>query len=128
LTGGPKNALKDAMAQSATDVMHAILVSAVIEGVGALKDASKGMPNTLMRDLNAIHPNTTFGDLPKELQAAITASVRGAFTRLLKEGYAVMPRDAAAHAPSPARRHAPDKPRPPRGSGPRRGGPKPPRR
>jgi hypothetical protein len=116
------------MTQSATDVMHAILVSAVIEGIGALKDASKGMPNTLMRDLNAIHPNTTFADLPKELQATITASVRGAFTRLLKEGYAVMPRDAAPHAPSPARRHSPDKPRPPRGGGPRRGGPKPPRR
>lgn len=116
------------MTKSATEVMQAIILSAVIEGISALKDASRGMPNTLMRDLNAIHPNTTFADLPKELQAAIGASVREAFTRLLKEGYAVTPRDAARPAaPNPTRRHTPDKTRPPRG-GPRRGGPKAPRR
>ena len=37
-------------------------------------------------------PNVTFADLPKELQDAIAASTRSAFTQLLKEGYAVGPR------------------------------------
>ncbi len=79
------------MKKSATEVMQEIVFAAVLDGIGALKTASKGLPNTLLRDLNAIHPNTTFADLPPELQAAITASVRTAFTRLLREGYNVAP-------------------------------------
>lgn len=77
------------MPRSATDVMQEIIYSAVLDSLAALKSASKGMPNTLLRDLNAIHANSTFADLPPELQAAITASVRSAFNRLLKEGYSV---------------------------------------
>jgi hypothetical protein len=77
------------MTRSATDVMHDVLVAAVIEAIMAAKAASKGIPNTLLRDLSAIHANTTFADLPKELQASINANVRSAFTRLLKEGYVV---------------------------------------
>jgi hypothetical protein len=88
------------MTKSATDVMHDILYSAVLDSIAALKTASKGLPNTLLRDLNAIHANTTFADLPPELQAAITASVRAAFTRLLKEGYSV------SNAPPPPQRPA----------------------
>lgn len=77
------------MTRSATDVMQDIIFTAVIDSIAALKTASKGLPNTLLRDLNAVHANTTFADLPKELQAAIGANVRAAFTRLLKEGYSV---------------------------------------
>ena len=88
------------MTKSATDVMHDIIYSAVLDSVAALKAASKGLPNTLLRDLSAIHANTTFADLPPELQAAITASVRAAFTRLLKEGYSV------SNAPPPPQRPA----------------------
>ncbi len=101
------------MTKSATDVMQEIVFSAVIDSILALKSASKGMPNTLLRDLNAVHANTTFADLPKELQAAIGASVRAAFTRLLKEGYAVSNVDAAPPRP-PVRRDVPDGRRPPR--------------
>ncbi len=86
------------MKKSATEVMQEIVFAAVLDGIGALKAASKGLPNTLLRDLNAIHPNTTFSDLPSELQAAITASVRTAFTRLLREGYNVA---SAGSAPPP---------------------------
>ena len=115
------------MSKSATDVMQEIIVSAVLDAMAALKVASKGMPNTLLRDLNAIHANTTFGDLPKELQDAIGANVRAAFTRLLKEGYAVAPRDTAQRSGPPAHRREPrpDRP-PPRGPG--RGRPNKPRR
>jgi hypothetical protein len=88
------------MTRSATDVMHDIVYSAVLDSIAALKSASKGLPNTLLRDLNAIHANTTFADLPAELQSAITASVRAAFTRLLKEGYSV------SNAPPPPQRPA----------------------
>lgn len=109
------------MTKSATDVMQEIIYSAVVDALDSLKSASKGVPNTLLRDINAIHANSTFSDLPKELQAAISGSVRSAFNRLLKEGYSV----AQGAAPAPARR-AP----PPPGQNPppvRRGGRPPPK-
>jgi hypothetical protein len=106
------------MTKSATDVMQEIIYSAVVDALFALKTGSKGVPNALLRDINAVHPNTTFADLPKELQDAIGASVRGAFTRLLKEGYSVGPAGASARpAPAPRRDGPPGdrRPRPPGG-------------
>jgi hypothetical protein len=79
------------MPKSANEVMQAIMFAAVVDGIAALKAASKGVPNTMMRDIQSLHLNTTFGDLPKELQDSISASVRSAFNQLLKEGYAVAP-------------------------------------
>ena len=58
------------MQRAATDVMQSILFSAVLDGIAALKRASGGLPNQLLRDVQAIHPNVTFADLPKELQDA----------------------------------------------------------
>jgi hypothetical protein len=84
------------MSRSATDVMQDIIYAAVIDGVVALKAASGGLPNNLLRELNAIHANTTLADLPADLQASIQTSVRAAFTRLLKEGYSVSPGQPAA--------------------------------
>jgi len=119
------------MNKSATEVMQEILFAATIDAIMALKAASKGLPNTLLRDLNAIHANTTHADLPPELQAAIAASVRAAFARLLKEGYSVAPAGSQpARAPRPqgelVRRggNRPERPgSPPRGPrGPRREG------
>jgi hypothetical protein len=115
------------MSKSATDVMQEVIVSAVLDAIAALRTASRGLPNTLLRDINAIHANTTFGDLPRELQDAIGANVRAAFTRLLREGYAVAPRDAAPRAgPPPHRREPRPDRKPPRGPGrgrpPRSGG------
>src|SRR6187551_3969711 len=80
------------MPRAANDVMQSILFSAILESVAALKRASGGLPNQLLRDVQAIHPNVTFADLPKELQDQIAESTRAAFTQLLKEGYAVGPR------------------------------------
>ena len=80
------------MARAASDVMQSIIFSAVLEGLAALKRASGGLPNQLLRDVQAIHPNVTFADLPKELQDQIAETTRAAFTQLLKEGYAVGPR------------------------------------
>ena len=77
------------MQKAATDVMQSIIFSAVLDGVAALKRASGGLPNQLLRDVQAIHANVTFADLPKELQDAIAETTRTAFTQLLKEGYAV---------------------------------------
>jgi hypothetical protein len=96
------------MARSATEVMQEILFAAVVDAIVALKASSKGVPNTLLRDLNAVHANTAFADLPEALQATIPASVRAAFTRLLKEGYSVSPGRPA------------EPPRPPRPEGHRR--------
>lgn len=109
------------MTKSATDVMQEIVYSAIVDALDALKSASKGVPNTLLRDINAIHANSTFSDLPKELQTAISGSVRSAFNRLLKEGYSV-----SQGAPTAPPRRSP----PPSGSNPppvRRGGRPPPK-
>ena len=114
------------MQRAATDVMQAIIFSAVLDGIAALKRASGGLPNQLLRDVQAIHPNVTFADLPKELQDAIAESTRAAFSQLLKDGYAVGPRqqmqqsrpiDRVPERQRPSDRRGP--PRPPRG--PRRG-------
>lgn len=106
------------MTKSATDVMGEIIFSAVIDAVSAFRQASGGVPNALVRDMGAVHPNTTPADLPRDVQAAIGASVRAAFTRLQKEGYAVAPTVRAA----PGGTRPPSAgPRPPRG----RGGPSP---
>lgn len=113
------------MRKSATEVMQDVLFAAVIDSVGALKAASKGLPNTLLRDIGTIHPNTTFADLPKELQAAIGASVRTAFTQLMKAGYTVTSNDAPPPRPGPPPGQRVERgARGPVGAGPR--GPRPP--
>lgn len=114
------------MTKSATDVMQEVLFAAVVDAIAAMKAASKGVPNTLLRDLNSIHANTAAADLPAELQASLQASVRAAFTKLLKDGYSVAPTGSVAPQPrsaAPVRRegghgHAPRS----GGSGPRPGG------
>ena len=116
------------MTRSATDVMQDIIASAVLDSIAALKTASKGLPNNLVRDIGAIHANTTFADLPAEVQASITASVRAAFTRLLKEGYSVAPgQGGPPRNPPPRRDSAGEGQRrgPPPGRGPRPGGGRP---
>ncbi|HEX6784684.1 MAG TPA: hypothetical protein VF098_08535 [Sphingomicrobium sp.] len=112
------------MARAATDVMQSILFSMVLEGVAALKRASGGLPNQLLRDVQAIHPNVTFADLPKELQDQISESTRSAFTQLLKEGYAVGPRQQMQQSRPMDRVPERDRRGPPRGpaQGHRRGG------
>jgi len=115
------------MTKSATDLMQEIVLSSLIDAVAALRAASKGVPNAMLRDVQAIGPNTGFGDLPKELQASIQESVRQAFNRLLKEGYSVSP---GRPAPPPVRPRPqgpggrpPTGPRPPQNrNGPRPGG------
>lgn len=88
------------MTKSAAEVMHEVILSAVIDGLGALRTASKGVPNAMLRDIGAIHPNTTFQDLPADLQASIQSSVRAAFTRLQSEGYTVLnPKVAGTNRP-----------------------------
>ncbi|MBW7945223.1 MAG: hypothetical protein H3C60_01995 [Sphingomonadaceae bacterium] len=109
------------MMKPAAEVMREALVAAVIDGVSALRTASGGVPNTLLRDLNALHPNTTFDDLPQALQASILASVRAAFTRLQKEGYTVLNPDLAP----PPRRPQPTQSSGPRGPGGPRGAARP---
>jgi hypothetical protein len=123
----PKSTNEAKMPRAANDVMQSILFSAVLDGLAALKRASGGLPNQLLRDVQAIHPNVTFADLPKELQDQIAESTRAAFTALLKEGYAVGPRQQMQQSRPMDRvpeRQRPDRRGPPRGpsQGHRRGG------
>jgi hypothetical protein len=122
------------MPRAANEVMQSIIFSAVLDALAALKRGSGGLPNQLLRDIQAIHQNVTFADLPKELQEAIAQSTRAAFTALLKEGYSVGPRQQQKSAPpldrvpgrerrgppTAERRGPPRGPRrgPPRGKGP----------
>jgi hypothetical protein len=118
------------MQRAASDVMQSVIFSAVIEAIEAMKVASKGVPNLMLRDLQSLHPNTTFADLPKPLQDSILQSARAAFTQLLKEGYAVGPRAAIQQSrpmdrvPERQRNGPGDRRGPPRGPGrgPRPGG------
>src|SRR5439155_9223006 len=112
------------MQRAANDVMKSIIFSAIIDAVSALKKASGGLPNQLLRDVQAIHPNVTFADLPKELQDQIAESTRAAFTQLLKEGYAVGPRQQMQQSRPLDRVPERDRRGPPRGpvQGHRRGG------
>jgi hypothetical protein len=112
------------MQRAANDVMQSIMFSVMLDGIAALKRASGGLPNQLLRDVQAIHPNVTFADLPKELQDSIVESTRAAFTQLLKEGYAVGPRQQVQASRPMDRVPERDRRGPPRGpgNGHRRGG------
>lgn len=112
------------MPRAANDVMQSILFSAILDGISALKRASGGLPNQLLRDVQAIHPNVTFADLPRELQDSIADSTRAAFTQLLKDGYAVGPRQQMPQSRPLDRVPERDRRGPPRGPahGHRRGG------
>ncbi|MES2290447.1 MAG: hypothetical protein V4530_11980 [Pseudomonadota bacterium] len=110
------------MTKSATDIIQDVINAAVVDAIVALKDASQGLPNALMRDLAAIHANTAFGDLPDAVQKAVAASVRNAFAQLRKDGYVIADaRSVAPAAPRPAPAGAPIR----HDRGPRRGPPKP---
>ena len=78
--------------KAASDVMQSALIAAVVEAIEALKSGAGGLPNNLLRDLQSVHRNAGFADLPKSLQDSINQSVRTAFNQLLKEGYAVGPK------------------------------------
>jgi hypothetical protein len=118
------------MPRAANDVMQSIIFSAVLDALAALKRGSGGLPNQLLRDVQAIHPNVTFVDLPKALQDQIAETTRSAFTQLLKEGYAVGPRQQMQvsrpmdRVPERQRDRPNDRRGPPRGPGrgPRPGG------
>ena len=127
------------MPRAANDVMQSIIFSAVLDAIAALKRASGGLPNQLLRDVQAIHPNVTFADLPRELQDQIAESTRAAFSSLLKEGYAVGPRqqiqqsrpldrvperDRRGPSRGPSQGHRRGG-RPPKGNGPDGSGPRP---
>ena len=99
------------MVKSATDLMQEIIFSAVLDATAAFRGAAKGLPNALWRDVSAVHPNTTLVDLPPEVQAAIGESVKAAFARLRKGGYAVT-------SGVPEERRAPPRPTRPKPSGP----------
>ena len=80
------------MPKAASDVMQDVLIDAVVEAIEALRASSGGLPNNLLRDIQGIHRNAAYADLPKALQDSINQSVRAAFNQLLKEGYAVGPK------------------------------------
>jgi hypothetical protein len=114
------------MAKSATDIVHGVINAAVVDAIVALKEASQGLPNALIRDLASIHANTAFGDLPAAVQKAVAASVRSAFAQLQKDGYVIAEaKSVLPSAPRPVPTGTADRVhRPPRRGGPPPGGPR----
>lgn len=114
------------MARSATEVMHDVIAAAVVDAVGALKSGAGNLPNTILRDLGAIHANTAVADLPEAVRKAIENSVREAFTKLLREGYQVSSGTQSQRPSGPPRDRVPSRAPggrpPPRHSGGERGG------
>jgi len=112
------------MAKSATDIVQDVINAAVVDAIVALKDASQGVPNALIRDLASIHANTAFGDLPPAVQKAVAASVRNAFAQLRKDGYVIAEaKSVLPTAPRPAPPGASGRGgRPPRRDAPKPGG------
>ncbi|MFA5964429.1 MAG: hypothetical protein WC804_10465 [Sphingomonas sp.] len=91
------------MAKSATEIVQDVINAAVVDAIVALKEASQGLPNALIRDLASIHANTAFSDLPSAVQKAVAASVRNAFSRLQKDGYVIAEaKSVLPSAPRPA--------------------------
>jgi hypothetical protein len=80
------------MERAATEVMQSIVFSAVLDCHCGAEVRFRRPAQSAAPRRSGIHANVTFADLPKELQDAIAASTRSAFTQLLKEGYAVGPR------------------------------------
>lgn len=87
------------MSKPASEVMQNVIIAAVTEAIEALKAGAKGLPNNLLRDVQSVHPNARFDELPKALQDSINLSVRSAFNQLLKEGYAVGPKSEMQSRP-----------------------------
>ena len=112
------------MPKSATETVHEIINAAVVDAIVAMKDASQGVPNALLRDVNAIHANTAFGDLPDAVRLAVASSVRAAFTTLQKGGYVIA--EAQSVRVTPARQETRRPGSPPEG-GQRRPSPGPPK-
>lgn len=109
------------MAKSATDIVQEVINAAVVDAIVALKDASQGLPNALIRDLASIHANTAFDDLPAAVQKTVAASVRNAFSRLRKDGYVIA---EAKSVLAPPQRPAPASPAGHTDRAPHRGAPK----
>ena len=72
------------MPKAASDVMQSIIFAAVVDAMEAMKAASKGVPNNMLRDLQSLHRNSAFADLPKAVQDRSGLSVRAAFNELLE--------------------------------------------
>lgn len=75
---------------SASEVLRAAIFSAFCAGIEAYRQNAGGLPNVLVRDLAAIHGNTSFSDLPEGVQKALRESTDQAFRKLLQSGYTVV--------------------------------------
>lgn len=80
-----------AFPKSAKECMKDAMLAALVETLGALR--KENVDNALIREVKAIHGNTTFNDLPECARTALHNSVDAAFARLSTEGYVVTTRD-----------------------------------
>jgi len=74
------------MAKSATDIIQDVINSAVVDAIVALKAGAQGLPNVLLRDLNAVHSNTAFDDLPEAVKKAHDTARRTQQTLVVPPG------------------------------------------
>ncbi len=91
------------MNKTATQILQEAIFASVCEAIDAFKSNAGGMPNALVRDLLAVHGNTSFDTLPEPVQKAIKDAVQDTLRRLQREGYVVTPKTAPRPLQRPER-------------------------
>ncbi len=86
------------MSKSAVEVMQEAMFSAIIDAIEAMKKSSGGTQNVLLREIMAIHANTTFDSLSEGVRDSIKTSVTDSLKRLGREGYTVAPKDGSSYS------------------------------
>lgn len=76
--------------KSAKEVMQEICFNALVEAVQSMK--RNNIDNGLLREVKALHSNTTFADLPDYVKKSLRDNVDRAFIKLNSEGYVVTPK------------------------------------
>ena len=78
---------------SSRELMQQIVVRSVIEAVQGMK-AANANDNTLLRELKALHGNTTMEDLPDHLKKLVNELTQSMFGYMNRNGYVLVPRDS----------------------------------
>jgi hypothetical protein len=74
------------------EIMEQVVVRAVLEAVQAMRKANS-TDNMLLRELKALHSNTTMEDLPEHLQKLVKELATSMFGYINRSGFVLVPRD-----------------------------------
>lgn len=73
--------------------MQEIVSRSAIALVEASRKANRDNDNLVLREMKALHSNTTFGDLPEHLQKAVIEVANSMFGYVNHNGYVLIPKE-----------------------------------